>query len=339
MRWHLLAACVAAGIMAAPLAGLAQAPGQDLRGLSDQIERLRRDMDVLQRQLARSPGGVTSVSPSTAPNDPPQGFIAQTDARFGEVESQLRDLTGKLEQVTFQLGQVSTRLDKLVGDIDFRLSQLERSGAPTQTGAAPAPSAPVVAQAAQAAAPAPPAGTTSAQPRLVLVPGGPSPQTATTTATAPASPSTATPPAAPPAQFAALPSGTPEAQYNFAYGEVLKAQREQGDFARAEAALKAFIAANGNHRLAGNAQYWLGETYYVRRDYQSAATAFAAGFQRYPQSEKGPDNLLKLGLSLGQLNRKPEACGTLGELDRRYPQAAASIKQSATRERQRLACG
>jgi tol-pal system protein YbgF len=162
---------------------------------------------------------------------------------------------------------------------------------------------------------------------MVLVPGGPA-------GAAPA------PGAAPPAQSAAvtLPAGSPEAQYEFAYAQLLQAQREQGDFGRAEGALKAFITANPTHRLAGNAQYWLGETYYVRRDYQNAAVAFAEGFQKYPNSEKAPDNLLKLGMAMGQLNQKAKACGTLGELDKRYPQASASIKQATQREKQRLGC-
>ena len=125
-----------------------------------------------------------------------------------------------------------------------------------------------------------------------------------------------------------LPQGSPEAQYEFAYAQLLQAQREQGDFGRAEGALKAFVAANPSHRLAGNAQYWLGETYYVRRDYQNAAVTFAEGFQKYPNSEKAPDNLLKLGMAMGQLNQKARACGTLGELEKRYPQASASIKQA-----------
>jgi TolA-binding protein len=42
---------------------------------------------------------------------------------------------------------------------------------------------------------------------------------------------------------------------------------------------------------------------------------------------------------MGQLNQKARACGTLGELEKRYPQASASIKQATTREKQRLGCG
>ena len=60
--------------------------------------------------------------------------------------------------------------------------------------------------------------------------------------------------------------------------------------------------------LAGNAQYWMGETYYVRGRYQDAAVTFAEGYQKYPTNSKAPDNLLKLGMSLGQLGKKADAC-------------------------------
>lgn len=316
------------------LAGLA-APAlaqnaPDTRALVDQIDRLRRDVDVLQRQLARggpppaTGGGVATGSA----NGVPTSFIEQTDARFGDLDTQIRDLTGRVEELSYKINQLSERMDKLVGDVDFRLGALERGGAPPPAGAAPPPG--------PAAAAPPPAGRAPSsseaqvppgQSRMVLVPGpaGSGPQ-----GQAPA-----------PAQSAAvtLPAGSPEAQYEFAYAQLLQAQREQGDFGRAENALKAFVAANPTHRLAGNAQYWLGETYYVRRDYQNAAIAFAEGFQKYPNSEKAPDNLLKLGMAMGQLNQKPKACGTLSELEKRYPQASASIKQATQREKQRLGCG
>jgi tol-pal system protein YbgF len=301
----------------------------DTRSLVDQIDRLRRDVDVLQRQLAR--GG---PPPAAAPGAIGAGgggvstsFIEQTDSRFADLDIQLRDITGRVEELNHGVRQLTERLDKLVGDVDFRLSALERGGATPPPGAgAPPPMAAAPPPAGRAPTPSE-AQVPPGQSRMVLVPGpaGATPQ----------------PGAAPPAQSAAvtLPAGSPEAQYEFAYAQLLQAQREQGDFGRAESALKAFISANPSHRLAGNAQYWLGETYYVRRDYQNAAVAFAEGFQKYPNSEKAPDNLLKLGMTMGQLNQKPKACGTLGELERRYPQASSSIKQATQREKQRLGCG
>jgi tol-pal system protein YbgF len=136
----------------------------------------------------------------------------------------------------------------------------------------------------------------------------------------------------------ALPAGPPEVQYEFAYGLYQQAVQDRGDFARAESALRQFVGAHGQHRNAGDAQYWLGETFYARRDWNAASREFAAQFRTYPQHAKAPDSLLRLGQSLGQLNRRTDACGTLAELDRRYPNASQSIKIAATRERQRLQC-
>ena len=112
----------------------------------------------------------------------------------------------------------------------------------------------------------------------------------------------------------------------------------QANYGEAEQALKAFLDRHPDHPLAGNAMYWLGETYYVRADYQRAAVTFAQGFQTYPDSQKAADNLLKLGMSLAQLKKKQDACGTFSEVAKRYPNAAANILQRAKRERERLGC-
>ena len=91
--------------------------------------------------------------------------------------------------------------------------------------------------------------------------------------------------------------------------------------------------------LAGNAEYWLGETYYARRDYQSAATAFAEGYKLYKTSPKGPDNLLKLGVSLSAMGRKPDACAIFARFNQDYPKATDLQKRRVDQERQRNGCG
>ena len=77
--------------------------------------------------------------------------------------------------------------------------------------------------------------------------------------------------------------------------------------------------------MAGNAQYWLGETYYARGKYMEAASAFAEGYKRYPKSAKTPDALLKLGMSLARADQKQNACVALAKLGEEFPQAAASV--------------
>jgi len=320
------AALVAALVAAGPLPVRAQTP-PDTRALIDRMDRLQRDMDVMQRNLAR---GVTPP-PSSAPAQmapgaggaPSGGFVEQTEVRLSALESQMRELTGRLEETLNRVVQVQQRLDKLVGDVDFRLLQLEKGAAPPAAAEAAPPGAP-----AAAAAPAQPVLRPGEQ-RLVLVPGQP-----------PAAPqAAAAPPVAAAAAPVTLPAGPPETQYEFAYGLYQQAVQDRGDFGRAEQALRGFVSANGAHRLAGDAQYWLGETFYARRDWPNASAAFADQFRRFPQNAKAPDSLLRLGQSLGQMNRKNDACGTLGELDRRYPTASQSIKIAAQRERTRLQCG
>ena len=107
----------------------------------------------------------------------------------------------------------------------------------------------------------------------------------------------------------------------------------------AERGFKAFLQSNPKHTLAGNAQYWLGETYYARRDYQNAMTAFAEGYKVYRSSPKGPDNLLKLGVTLAVLGRKPDACAVFAKFSQDYPRATDLQKRRVEQERQKNGCG
>jgi len=137
----------------------------------------------------------------------------------------------------------------------------------------------------------------------------------------------------PTSEFMALPDGTPKEQYDYAF-DILR----QADYARAEKALRMFLDANASDDLAGNAQYWLGETYYVRGDFEQAAVEFLSGYQTYPASSKGPDNLLKLGLSMARLGQTDGACTALTRLATEYPSANDTIRRRAQTERARLKC-
>lgn len=114
---------------------------------------------------------------------------------------------------------------------------------------------------------------------------------------------------------------------------------QDGDYAGAEAGFKTFVQRNPNHALAGNAQYWLGETFYARRDYQHAAVAFAEGYKVYKASPKGPDNLLKLGITLAAMGKKTEACAMFARFNQDYPRATDLQKRRIGQERQKNGCG
>lgn len=92
------------------------------------------------------------------------------------------------------------------------------------------------------------------------------------------------------------------------------------------------------HKLAGNAQYWMGEAYYAKKDYAKAAVAFAKGFEQYKNGTKGADNLLKLGMSMEQLNKKDEACAAYTSLPKEFPKAEKTIKDKAAKAASKLKC-
>src|SRR5262249_39600844 len=131
----------------------------------------------------------------------------------------------------------------------------------------------------------------------------------------------------------ALPGANADEQYQYAFDLM-----RQTKYAEAEQALSSFVDQYPDHPPAGNADYWLGETYYVRKDYNNAALTFAQTFQKYPQSGKAPDSLLKLGMSLAALGETADACKALHELRVRYPKAPDATKQRAAKEWAKNGC-
>ena len=130
-----------------------------------------------------------------------------------------------------------------------------------------------------------------------------------------------------------LPGNTVEAQYEYAFDLLRQAKYDD-----AEKGFRSFLAKHPQDYLAGNAQYWMGETYYVRGRYQDAAVTFAEGYQKYPTNSKAPDNLLKLGMSLGQLGKKADACVAFSELTKKFPTAPDSVMTRLKEEKRRYAC-
>jgi tol-pal system protein YbgF len=128
--------------------------------------------------------------------------------------------------------------------------------------------------------------------------------------------------------------GTPEQQYEAAF-QLLRAN----DYASAEAAMRAFVQRNPKHPLASNAQFWLGETYWVRNNFQDAAVAYADGYKNYPKGNKAPDTLLKLGMSLAALKKDQDACAVYDRLGKEFPQASDIVRRRAVEERKKSHCG
>lgn len=120
--------------------------------------------------------------------------------------------------------------------------------------------------------------------------------------------------------------------------ETAFAKLKNGRYAEAEKSFRAFITQHPDHHLISNARYWLGETFYVRKDYEQAARAFARGYKENPSGAKAPDNLLKLGLSLDGLENRDDACVALIQLTQKFPDGPRPVLNRAEQEIERLRC-
>ena len=95
-----------------------------------------------------------------------------------------------------------------------------------------------------------------------------------------------------------LPDTNPKDQYQFAF-DLLRSQKLN----EAKKALEEFIYKNEEHNLAGSANYWIGEIIYLNGNYKEAALTFAEAYQKYPNSIKVPDMLLRLSKSLSKIDK------------------------------------
>ncbi len=249
-------------------------------------------------------------------------YRAETDTRIMELENRLRKITGQYEEAVYRLTHMSRKLEQSLGDIEFRLQRLEGS-APlsavpggseqTATGAdisiTSASTVAATASTVQAAAPGGPAGIT---------------------AIAAATPEHT--PESNPLEY--LEGDTPEAQFRFAFAKL-----RRDNFVAAENAFRAFLTLHPDHPYTPNAKYWLGKSYYARGDYENAARVLNEGYGKYAETDKGPDMLLHLGLSLHQLGQTAEACVAFAEILSQHPEASDSVKRQAVAGRKSGNCG
>ena len=128
-----------------------------------------------------------------------------------------------------------------------------------------------------------------------------------------------------------LPDASPEEQYQFAF-DLLRSQQLE----KAKNALEEFIEINDDHSLAGSAYYWIGEIMYLEQEYKEAALKFAEAYQKYPDSIKVPDMLLRLSKSLSKIDKTEQSCITLKELISKYPESR--LIKKAEMELQILNC-
>ena len=122
---------------------------------------------------------------------------------------------------------------------------------------------------------------------------------------------------APPAP--ARPAGSDQQNYQAAF-DLIQARKYED----ASRAFRDFLVAFPQSPLADNAQYWLAETHYVRRQFKDALPEFVKVTTQYPQSAKMPDAMLKIGYCQGELGDKTAARTSLQQVMRQFPDTTAA---------------
>jgi len=287
-----------------------------------------RRLDRLEEGTAALSRKVGYVQVADNRSDVPSSVAAGFEVRLQHLEQTLSELTGRVEQSSYDVQQLKDRVERMSGDYEFRFQGLEKTGGAPTGGRAGA--APMVAPRSNAPDDAPVIG----QPTRPIAPTKPDvPLASASGSLRPPGDKPAGSPGSAPPPVGVAPTGDAQTDYDRAYN-LLRTE----DWEKAEKALTDYVKRYPKNPMAGNAQYWLGETFYVRKKYNEAAVAFAEGFKSYPTNNKAPDNLLKLGLALSELGKTKESCTAYGELLQRFPGASPAVKRRADAERKRLAC-
>lgn len=221
--------------------------------------------------------------------------LVELSQRLDALEAEARALRGELDILQRENEERRKQQADLAGEFDRRIAAIEAR------------------LAAATAAPVAPTALTPVSGEPTNETGAVSSETAGVVPTPPATPSL------PAAASAPVTTESPEALYGRAF-DALKA----ANYPEAISGMSGFVAQFPTHPLADNAQYWLGQTYYVTRDYAKAIDAFTALGARSPDSSKAPDALLKKGLSELSLGRSEAARASFNEVLRRYPQNDAA---------------
>ena len=258
---------------------MAKAEAVSDNALQRQLDVVKEDIQVLQRQMAR--GGAT-----------------QDVVQLGQMDESLRQTVGRLDVLEHQIKTLEDKINMINKDVDVRLKMIEGQ--------------PIEGNGIGTTAPAQKFDAPVAENAPASIVGG------------------------------AFTKGDDLPKVNTKSAEQI--YQEGLDAFNAsqydEAAVKftSVLTKYPDHKLAGNSQYWLGESYYGKKDYAKAAVAFAKGYEKYKDGNKGADNILKLGLSMQMLGKKEEACTAFTSLPKEFPKAADNLKSRAKTAAQELKC-
>ena len=297
-------------------ANISFAQQDKMNELIDRLEKIQKDIQTLEKAVYSKNAALPSDN--VVVNE----ALTRQLAKISELEKQIQEMTSKFEENNYKVQQLSDRLNKVSNDNQFRLQQLENNKAISEKISAPkeviVEKAPVVVKKNEN-------NILNSEEidkeqnvieekkvqsdNIKLKEKDNKPKTKV------------------------LPKVSIAEQYKYATN-IMKS----GDFEKAEIAFKEFVDTHSKHELAGSAQFWYAETFYIRQLYDDAAAAFLEGYQKYPNSPKAPENLLKLGVTLAELGEIEQGCKMIVNLKKAYPKTDASILQKSSYEKKRFNC-
>jgi tol-pal system protein YbgF len=95
---------------------------------------------------------------------------------------------------------------------------------------------------------------------------------------------------------------------------------QRGDLDGSRRKFEAFLKTYPNMELSDNAQFWIGETYFLKKDYEKAILEYEKVIVKYPEGDKVSSALLKQGLAFLELGDKTNGRNLLKRVTDRYPQ-------------------
>jgi tol-pal system protein YbgF len=125
----------------------------------------------------------------------------------------------------------------------------------------------------------------------------------------------------------------PEELYDLGYGYV-----QAGEYQRAEQAFAEFASRYPDSPRISEARFWLGESLYAQGHFEEAARIFLDTHKQYPDGRMAPQTLMKLGVSLANMNQRELACATFAEVPKKYPQMSNAVRTALANERQAASC-
>jgi len=286
---------------------------EESQSLLQEVELLKKDIKTLEKAVYSKDNTNNSISTISNGDD----VLTKHLLKLSELEEQFKNLTNSFEEVNFKLDKLSNRITKIQTDNQMRFQDLESNSQETSSVSKKKKKLPGSDQPSELGS-----ISDSDVASIEEVQKTQSVESVGTVVTETAA-----------RTEKILPDKNPEEQYEFATSFL-----KVGDYETAEYALREFIDLNPKHALAGNAQYWYGETFRVRQLYQDAASAYLDGYQKYPKSSKAPVNLLKLGVMLVQIGEKEQGCSMIIGVKDQYPKANQSVIQKAEYEKKKFNC-